>query len=171
MALPRSIPSKAVERLIRNFQDPIEVVRIASMRAALRLASAESAVSKELRDEILAQVIPKIPAYGADAIAGASFRPTPRVRAEIEQLLAPMDRIDRATARQIVEETAEKARQYLARQGDRGAVQRANLQLISLLAVPPQEVLHAGKDDRSEEHTSELQSHSFISYAVFCLKK
>src|ERR1051326_5142401 len=24
--------------------------------------------------------------------------------------------------------------------------------------------------DRSEEHTSELQSHSFISYAVFCLK-
>src|ERR1051326_9250242 len=25
--------------------------------------------------------------------------------------------------------------------------------------------------DRSEEHTSELQSHSFISYAVFFLKK
>src|ERR1051326_9418305 len=25
-------------------------------------------------------------------------------------------------------------------------------------------------DLRSEEHTSELQSHSFISYAVFCLK-
>src|ERR1051326_996391 len=29
----------------------------------------------------------------------------------------------------------------------------------------------AGIADRSEEHTSELQSHSFISYAVFCLKK
>ena len=27
------------------------------------------------------------------------------------------------------------------------------------------------REDRSEEHTSELQSHSFISYAVFCLKK
>ena len=26
-------------------------------------------------------------------------------------------------------------------------------------------------ETRSEEHTSELQSHSFISYAVFCLKK
>src|SRR6186713_3751947 len=26
-------------------------------------------------------------------------------------------------------------------------------------------------DRRSEEHTSELQSHSGISYAVFCLKK
>src|ERR1051326_7236381 len=25
--------------------------------------------------------------------------------------------------------------------------------------------------DRSEEYTFELQSHSFISYAVFCLKK
>src|ERR1051326_9497552 len=29
---------------------------------------------------------------------------------------------------------------------------------------------HAGGTARSEEHTSELQSHSFISYAVFCLK-
>src|ERR1051326_8637121 len=28
-----------------------------------------------------------------------------------------------------------------------------------------------GAEGRSEEHTSELQSHSFISYAVFCLKK
>ena len=30
---------------------------------------------------------------------------------------------------------------------------------------------YTNKDGRSEEHTSELQSHSFISYAVFCLKK
>src|ERR1051326_1353052 len=32
--------------------------------------------------------------------------------------------------------------------------------------------LHVRGDERgrSEEHTSELQSHSFISYAVFCLK-
>ena len=28
-----------------------------------------------------------------------------------------------------------------------------------------------GRSTRSEEHTSELQSHSEISYAVFCLKK
>src|ERR1051326_9449281 len=27
------------------------------------------------------------------------------------------------------------------------------------------------RNNRSEDHTSELQSHSFISYAVFCLKK
>ena len=31
--------------------------------------------------------------------------------------------------------------------------------------------LFVGRPARSEEHTSELQSHSFISYAVFCLKK
>src|ERR1051326_9250474 len=30
---------------------------------------------------------------------------------------------------------------------------------------------HHHAPGRSEEHTSELQSHSFISYAVFCLKK
>src|SRR5213080_5187491 len=32
-------------------------------------------------------------------------------------------------------------------------------------------VLERAQDARSEEHTSELQSHSGISYAVFCLKK
>ena len=32
-------------------------------------------------------------------------------------------------------------------------------------------LLSSGRTKRSEEHTSELQSHSFISYAVFCLKK
>ena len=32
-------------------------------------------------------------------------------------------------------------------------------------------VKQTDKGVRSEEHTSELQSHSFISYAVFCLKK
>ena len=37
--------------------------------------------------------------------------------------------------------------------------------IIGLTASPGSE------KDRSEEHTSELQSHSFISYAVFCLKK
>ena len=36
----------------------------------------------------------------------------------------------------------------------------------------PYQMLGLIEDDlRSEEHTSELQSHSFISYAVFCLKK
>ena len=37
----------------------------------------------------------------------------------------------------------------------------------STIAIPTKRVLII----RSEEHTSELQSHSFISYAVFCLKK
>src|SRR3546814_4589246 len=35
---------------------------------------------------------------------------------------------------------------------------------------PGMEVIHLA-DDRSEEHTSELQSLMRISYAVFCLKK
>src|SRR5881409_2752273 len=32
-------------------------------------------------------------------------------------------------------------------------------------------LIYAGPNGRSEEHTSELQSQSHISYAVFCLKK
>ena len=37
-------------------------------------------------------------------------------------------------------------------------------------AVPSSKITWP-QDIRSEEHTSELQSHSFISYAFFCLKK
>src|SRR6056300_79022 len=36
---------------------------------------------------------------------------------------------------------------------------------------PRAEGRYTGRASRSEEHTSELQSHSEISYAVFCLKK
>src|SRR3546814_2609090 len=39
----------------------------------------------------------------------------------------------------------------------------------AILAVPPAGEFHA--PERSEEHTSELQSLMRISYAVFCLKK
>src|SRR3546814_9457431 len=35
----------------------------------------------------------------------------------------------------------------------------------------PEDWLASDSDDRSEEHTSELQSLMRISYAVFCLKK
>src|SRR3546814_10169738 len=35
----------------------------------------------------------------------------------------------------------------------------------------PARSMHAGRQERSEEHTSELQSLMRISYAVFCLKK
>src|ERR1043165_9236968 len=40
-----------------------------------------------------------------------------------------------------------------------------------LVGVTHRAVLAGLVDDRSEEHTSELQSRGLISYAVFCLKK
>src|ERR1051326_6772068 len=42
---------------------------------------------------------------------------------------------------------------------------------IAGLAASVEARRYAPDADRSEEHTSELQSHSFISYAVFHLKK
>src|SRR3546814_2447415 len=36
---------------------------------------------------------------------------------------------------------------------------------------PPAQILRRNTQERSEEHTSELQSLMRISYAVFCLKK
>ena len=48
---------------------------------------------------------------------------------------------------------------------DEGTIRKLYAKNIQFNAV------HGSDSDRSEEHTSELQSHSFISYAVFCLKK
>src|SRR3546814_3712917 len=44
-------------------------------------------------------------------------------------------------------------------------------QLRALVAVHRVDALVVRYEDRSEEHTSELQSLMRISYAVFCLKK
>src|ERR1051326_4044124 len=51
----------------------------------------------------------------------------------------------------------------------RHAERRANFRARKFPIL--QELQIAAGKGRSEEHTSELQSHSFISYAVFCLKK
>src|ERR1051326_8823745 len=50
-------------------------------------------------------------------------------------------------------------------------VVRDEREIRGICSFPPARQLIFGGDHRSEEHTSELQSHSFISYAVFCLKK
>src|SRR3546814_9691803 len=65
----------------------------------------------------------------------------------------------RSTERYSIDGRAHVADFYHPRQGHGGA----------LLLVPG--FTPAGKNDRSEEHTSELQSLMSISYAVFCLKK
>ena len=48
------------------------------------------------------------------------------------------------------------------------ALSRSDFLLNCFTSMNDSDLIERG---RSEEHTSELQSHSFISYAVFCLKK
>ena len=43
--------------------------------------------------------------------------------------------------------------------------------MVNTEAESEEQMLHIPQIQRSEEHTSELQSHVRISYAVFCLKK
>src|SRR3546814_6687398 len=50
----------------------------------------------------------------------------------------------------------------------RGPLRHRQRRLRAVLAVHDR---HARREERSEEHTSELQSLMRISYAVFCLKK
>src|ERR1051326_8130046 len=64
----------------------------------------------------------------------------------------------------------------VARAGEDAVVARPGEIDLDDFLDPPRAGRHhhhsVGEEDRllrSEEHTSELQSHSFISYAVFCL--
>src|SRR3546814_2753101 len=79
----------------------------------------------------------------------------------------------------VVGEHAERLRQPPGREGvgrvalvvDREIRDEA---LVGEVGIERRDLLgqeHALVDDRSEEHTSELQSLMRISYAVFCLKK
>src|SRR3546814_6326878 len=58
------------------------------------------------------------------------------------------------------------ADQLGARIGDAVSIGQSRLTLAALVVQEPDAAM-----DRSEEHTSELQSLMRISYAVFCLKK
>ena len=50
-------------------------------------------------------------------------------------------------------------------------IEAENMPVKMILQIHDELVFELPTAERSEEHTSELQSHSFISYAVFCLKK
>src|ERR1051326_6041911 len=61
----------------------------------------------------------------------------------------------------------------LIRQHESGAIATPSSVVRDLDPAVERVILRCLEKDparRSEEHTSELQSHSFISYAVFCLK-
>src|SRR3546814_9060790 len=65
---------------------------------------------------------------------------------------------------------------HIARLRERKEIPRVPVYLNSPMAIDATELYHAHHfehrvSDRSEEHTSELQSLMRISYAVFCLKK
>src|SRR3546814_5176152 len=51
------------------------------------------------------------------------------------------------------------------------ASRSASYHMLSAPAAPAPSAMHSTAVNRSEEHTSELQSLMRISYAVFCLKK
>src|SRR3546814_5948015 len=92
------------------------------------------------------------------------FFPTPESRRfwhHVEQ------RVDRAVLKSWVEQALEPAARTAF---DASVVERS---LSTIFVEPPmfRKCMVAKADDRSEEHTSELQSLMRISYAVFCFTK
>src|ERR1051326_8389459 len=90
--------------LIRNLSDPEEIVRIASMRAIVRVAAmADSSV----REEIYLNADPELSHYRRKDIIRATFVPEPRIMREISNILGSSDEQDRERARLVLIRTAE----------------------------------------------------------------
>src|SRR3546814_8105339 len=88
-----------------------------------------------------------------------------------EAWLEGVNNVSVTSGASVPEELVEGVLAYLAERGypDARAVHTAEESLI--FALPPELRKDIRAAQRSEEHTSELQSLMRISYAVFCLKK
>src|SRR3546814_2643692 len=107
-------------------------------------------------------LLPRLVGHGAISLRGD------RKRIFLAQSQPPRhvgDPVDADAAAEVVEIDVAALRDRLVQADD--AVSAA---LVAVEIAPAQPVA-AGTHDRSEEHTSELQSLMRTSYAVFCLKK
>ena len=103
-----------VEGLIQNLNDPEKVVRIASMRAGIRIATMEEFVSPGLRAEILGIVEQGLSDYRTQDIFGASLLPTAKVQQEMARILSPFDKVDAESARLVIDKTAKTTKWVVA---------------------------------------------------------
>src|SRR3546814_6786579 len=106
----------------------------------------------------------------------AYIAPPPRIRRE-EARAGASEETDRVgeIAVESAEESRAAAEDIAAAAGNGEALHRSEEEPRATAAVPAGEArerpVDQGISERSEEHTSELQSLMRISYAVFCLKK
>src|SRR3546814_5311410 len=93
-------------------------------------------------------------------------------RADSRRVNLTEQRVDREPERQIEDDTNDCSGDRAERGGQREiAAQTLHERRTCEYPEKARHEGHPGRQDRSEEHTSELQSLMRISYAVFCLKK
>src|SRR3546814_8103370 len=125
-----------------------------------------SALISDVCSSDLVSVVPlELPAAAASAalVFAEELRQRPFIDAqELDVDLVDVDRHHRQAARLLRRQHA-----ALRREAD-GRIEFPGVDALLDVAAEPGAV---GSQQRSEEHTSELQSLMRISYAVFCLKK
>ena len=113
-------------------------------------------------------------------LAPASTRPEPPTFPRLDPLEtdslpspAPVENTESAEISEAIETPGAETRLAEAPGADeaRAALLSALIAQLPPGSSPDEAFAEVARQGRSEEHTSELQSHSFISYAVFCLKK
>src|SRR5262245_47182928 len=97
-----------VAGLIDNTSDPEEIVRIASMRAVVRIAQMDEFVSPSLADKILEEVNREFPRHLEKEILGVSFLPPREIQQNISRILDSSDDQDRDRALEVLSRTRQR---------------------------------------------------------------
>lgn len=98
---------KDFNNLIKNTRDPEEVVRIASLRALVRVAGLARG---ESRRELINRIKPQIRLDERDDVLGVSFLPKPRLLPQAYRILDSTDEDDRQRARELIAKLTHWAR-------------------------------------------------------------
>jgi len=140
------ITPQVIEGLVRNLDDPTQIVRIATMRAASRLAAME-VVPSGLRNEIVGSVATRLPTHRRGDVLGATFLPSPEVLLEIKDLLPTFGQLDRERAYSVIREIADKteAASPLTLKRERNK-ESANHRISRLITAPADAYINIGAE-------------------------
>jgi hypothetical protein len=131
-----SLGYEDIAGLIHNAHDPEEIVRLASMRAVVRLARMEEVVPPSLADKILDEVKQELPRDREKEILGVSFLPPREVQLEIDRILASSDQQDQELALRVLSTTREQIDSIIERHKGSEQQQRATRLISQVLRDP-----------------------------------
>jgi hypothetical protein len=146
--------------LIKNISDPEQIVRIASLRALVRILALQRQRSTE---ELLRRLETETDREERDQIVAASFLPGGSLLERVREILASSDEQDKERALRLLEEIVDRAEAEFSRQPESEATEEAFNVIVS-----PLRISHYQMPSGVNEEVLRRTSPRLASYLVTC---